>query len=134
MNHFLNEQNSASTTIVLALITFATFIFIVIFLKLNALSLKMIVIICGLFFSILSSLLLLDYCIFPQFRHAYRSSLPIQIRLAMKCLSQAHTLRRLSFVSIALALITILTIAHYEYALEKNLTRNQLRVIYPHYL
>ena len=38
----------------------------------------------------------------------------------MKCLSQSHTLRRLSFISIALSLMTILSIAHYEYALEKE--------------
>ena len=38
----------------------------------------------------------------------------------MKCLSESHTLRRLSFISIALALITILSVAHYEHSLEKE--------------
>ena len=120
MTHFLAEQRSSSTSKVLALILGTTLLFIVIFLKLNALSWTMVGLICLIFFVILASLIALDYLIFPLFKYFYNTSLPIHIRLAMKCLSQSHTLRRLSFVSISLALITILSIAHYEYCLEKE--------------
>ena len=120
MEHFLTEQRSSSTSVVLTMILGSALLFILIFLKLNALSWTMIGLICLIFFLVLGSLLGLDYLIFPLFKYFYNTSLPIHVRLAMKCLSQAHTLRRLSFVSIALALITILSIAHYEYALEKE--------------
>ena len=71
-------------------------VFILVFLKINALSWTMIGIIC-LLFIILGVLLPIDYIVF-YYLSIFIILLPIHVRLAMKCLSQSHTLRRLSFI------------------------------------
>ena len=51
---------------------------------------------------------------------ALQNKSTLQFKLAMKCLGESHTMRRLSFISISLALITILAIGHYELSLTKE--------------
>ena len=120
MSHFNSEQPAKINSTSLIIITGILSIFLIIFLILNELAIQPIIIIVGILSAIFLLLFVIDINVFVHFKRLYNTKLPIQIRIAMKCLSESHTVRRLTFISISLALITILSIAHYEQSLIKE--------------
>ncbi len=119
--HHFNVEQKQSTSLYTILGASSLMIgLLFIFLILNGLSYQSMGLIVGSFLGIFIVLTSLDAIIFPQFKYLYQTKLPLQFRLAMKCLSESHTMRRLSFISISVALLTILGIGHYELSLTKE--------------
>ncbi len=91
------------------------------FLLLNGVSLFKSGLLVSLFAVIAGVLVLIDTMMSILWRYAYRLKWGLSFRLAMMYLSRSHTIRRISFICMALAVTVVLTIAHYQRSLAVEL-------------
>ena len=108
--NFHGEQSNISMVKLWAIIFAGLIGFLSLFLALNGLGITAIAILIALFALIFSGLYGLDVGIGAALRRV-RVPGSIELRLAINHLSESHTLRRVAFISITFAMITILTIA-----------------------
>ena len=92
-----------------------------IFLFLNDVKPNHIVRLIGLFFGVFLLLGLIDSIVFGGLQRLPLKRFKLRTRLAIKYLSQGHTIRRMTFISICFSLIAMMTMAHYEASLNNEL-------------
>ena len=117
--NFHGEQSNISMVKLWAIIFAGLIGFLSLFLALNGLGITAIAILIALFALIFSGLYGLDVGIGAALRRV-RVPGSIELRLAINHLSESHTLRRVAFISITFAMITILTIANYQTSLDNE--------------
>ena len=99
--------------------------FMGIFLALNDIPIKQIMRLVGLFIGIFALLGILDVGVFSALKRFPTKSFTLPARLAIKYLSEGHTIRRMAFISICFSLIAIMSIANYEASLNKEFNPQQ---------
>ena len=117
---FHHEQPQKISLTIIGIMGLAILGFITIFLMLNHIPMTQIFRLTGLFLGIFMLLGIIDLVIFSTLKKLPTKSFTLPTRLAIRYLSEGHTIRRMAFISICFSLIAIMSIAHYEASLNEE--------------
>ncbi|MEK9727004.1 MAG: FtsX-like permease family protein [Candidatus Margulisiibacteriota bacterium] len=126
---FHHEQNAPTIKKAIIKIGLGLICFLILFLISNRIPIKTALLITALFLGIFSILYGVDLMVSYGLKKL--SLRHIEFKLAIKYLSQGHTLRRMAFIAITFSLITIGCIAHYEAALNNEFNPKNSHKVLP---
>jgi len=118
---FKYEQPKKTSSLIIGLMGVAILALTGIFLFLNDVKPNHIVRLIGLFFGVFLLLGLIDSIVFGGLQRLPLKRFKLRTRLAIKYLSQGHTIRRMTFISICFSLIAMMSMALYEASLNNEL-------------
>ena len=117
---FNNEQTQKINMKVLGMIAGVLLGFMAIFLIMNGVNTKQAIILIGVFLMVFVCLSIIDRIVEVILKKIPTKKISLPTRIAIKYLSDGHTLRRMAFISICFSLIGIFTMAHYEASLNNE--------------